>query len=602
MKSYRIVSLLLLLFLASRLSAQTFTLTFSATDGEGNPYRLDSVQVRDMSQGWTTTLLYPDTTMNLTVGQNTILTQPVMQTSMQVFPNPAQGKAYAQISSNRDITGVIKLLRSDGVTLCDATANLTAGTNTIQLNPGGEGLFYVQFITDGTQNSQKFIALSSEGSPSIKVLPSGRKSGKGDNTGTFATSDIMRLVGYATFQNATIESSPIVRNITSSQTFNFQLPINYSAPIVTTTYVDDVTTSSATCGGLVENDGGKPVTTRGFCYSSDHTPTIEDYITSNGEGTGSYSTTLENLQPGTTYLVRAYAFNALGFAYGDALAFTTPMTDNDPSDDGALPGLFSINDSTQIVFSKGNLQYSTMGNHLTADGEPTSGTWRFAEAQYLYAGDANAFIGPTYAGFIDLFGWGTSGWSGGGAEACQPYSSSTANEDYISLSDITSTNADWGHYNAIQNGGNEPAQWRVLSASEWQYLFDNNEARNGRYAEATITSGSDEYHGMILLPDLFDLPDGCQYTAGYANGYATNNYSLDQWESMEQAGAVFLVAAGRRNGTDLAWQNSRCIYWSGTANDNSSARLIFIISGAMTSDGADQIHSGASVRLVRNAQ
>ena len=108
MKSYRIVSLLLLLFLASRLSAQTFTLTFSATDGEGNPYRLDSVQVRDMSQGWTTTLLYPDTTMNLTVGQNAILTQPVMQTSMQVFPNPAQGKAYAQISSNRDITGVIK--------------------------------------------------------------------------------------------------------------------------------------------------------------------------------------------------------------------------------------------------------------------------------------------------------------------------------------------------------------------------------------------------------------------------------------------------------------------------------------------------------------
>jgi len=94
-------------------------------------------------------------------------------------------------------------------------------------------------------------------------------------------------------------------------------------PVLTTSMVSDITATTATCGGNITSDGGFAVTARGVCWSINSNPTITDAYTTDGTGTGSFTSNLTNLQPGTVYYVRAYATNSVGTSYGNEQSFTT---------------------------------------------------------------------------------------------------------------------------------------------------------------------------------------------------------------------------------------------------------------------------------------
>lgn len=104
---------------------------------------------------------------------------------------------------------------------------------------------------------------------------------------------------------------------------NFKTSLNGSAPSVQTYPVQDITQTTALSGGRVSNDGGAEVTERGICWTTSGTPTISDTHLSNGTGTGGYTIQMTNLQPNTTYYVRAYATNSIGTNYGSIKEFTT---------------------------------------------------------------------------------------------------------------------------------------------------------------------------------------------------------------------------------------------------------------------------------------
>lgn len=262
--------------------------------------------------------------------------------------------------------------------------------------------------------------------------------------------------------------------------------------------------------------------------------------------------------------------------------------------DGATMALFSVSPTKQVRFSRGNLQY-----------QASTGTWRFAEKQYDCCGGDNDCIAEGYDGWIDLFGWGTSGWESGATEY-QPWAVSEEYADYWSggipgnsLVDGCA-NADWGVYNAISNGGNRAGLWRTMTANEWVYLLGDNDTRVGKWAVATI----DGLRGMVVLPDEWTLPDGLTYTVGQASGWETNYYTVEQWDRMEQAGAVFLPAAGMRRGTVSGrfafWPNATGLYWSSTGADESAAWGMNFIGSDYICPGHGVRSWGISVRLVKD--
>lgn len=95
-----------------------------------------------------------------------------------------------------------------------------------------------------------------------------------------------------------------------------------TATVITAT-ITNLTSSSAKSGGEIIEDGGAEVIARGVCWSTNPNPTIEDSITMDGAGIGSFESNLTDLEINKTYYVRAYATNSIGIAYGSEKSFTT---------------------------------------------------------------------------------------------------------------------------------------------------------------------------------------------------------------------------------------------------------------------------------------
>lgn len=272
---------------------------------------------------------------------------------------------------------------------------------------------------------------------------------------------------------------------------------------------------------------------------------------------------------------------------------------------GSLSGVFTVASGKTVKFSQGNLQYQASTN-----------TWRFAEHQYDYVGKAAGNTAPssTQSGWIDMFGWGTSGISGYSpiATCYQPWSTSTTDGQYNPYGS-TSTNlydggsnkgkADWG-YNAISNGGNtQNFGWRTLTSAEWAYLFNTrsnttvNGVKNARFARATVNSKA----GVIIFPDNYTHPSGVTQPTNinsYTSDYTGNSYNTTQWSSMESAGAVFLPAAGYRSGTSINYVGSIGYYWSSTASSASNAYFVYFNSSNGDPSSDYNRYYGRSVRLV----
>ncbi|MCQ2274545.1 MAG: hypothetical protein MJZ86_07120 [Bacteroidales bacterium] len=266
--------------------------------------------------------------------------------------------------------------------------------------------------------------------------------------------------------------------------------------------------------------------------------------------------------------------------------------------DGCLPGTFSVSETKEVRFSKGNLQYTTVGTHTTATGT-SPGTWRFAEHQYDFVGNGavgnvykdgikcnNENISSNYTGWIDLFCWATSGWDCGNIHY-QPYNyeGGSRNQGYgygplegiyanIDLLVGSYKYSDWGQFNAISNGGNQPNVWRTLNKTEWSYLMSsrggNTPTINGHAHCFSADVKVNGIPGILIFPDAFVWPNNVTNIPSRFNhkipvdinredydfddpeydNWNGIDYNISEFQILQAAGCVFLPAAGYRY-----WQN-----------------------------------------------
>lgn len=166
----------------------------------------------------------------------------------------------------------------------------------------------------------------------------------------------------------------------------------------------------------------------------------------------------------------------------------------------------------------------------------------------------------------------------------------------------TSANYDWGYYNAIINGGNQPNQWRTLTHSEWRYILRTRTTNSGlRYAKANVNN----VNGIILLPDdwmanYFGLNNTDDYTANFNSNVINES---DWANSLQVHGAVVLPAALIRDGTTMSGEwNGTGFYWSTTANGSKSAYVVSFSNTDLVPAGnsisSRNRYYGLSVRLV----
>ncbi len=150
-----------------------------------------------------------------------------------------------------------------------------------------------------------------------------------------------------------------------------------SAPTVTTTAVSAITTTTATSGGNVTADGGATVTARGVCWALTANPVATGSHTTDGSGTGTFTSSITGLTAATTYHVRAYATNSIGTSYGTDISFSTTG--------GAPPAPVAIA-ATSIT-----------GNSFTANWNASSGA-----TSYRFDVSTSSSFGTFVTGYSNL--------------------------------------------------------------------------------------------------------------------------------------------------------------------------------------------------------
>ena len=129
-----------------------------------------------------------------------------------------------------------------------------------------------------------------------------------------------------------------------------------------TTAASAIATTTATSGGSITTSGGGSITANGVCWATTASPTTGSSKTTDTViQSGSFSSSLTGLAPGTLYYVRSYATNSEGTTYGAQISFTTLTTTPTVT-------TTAISSLTGTSASSGGSISATGGAAITTDG------------------------------------------------------------------------------------------------------------------------------------------------------------------------------------------------------------------------------------------
>lgn len=290
-----------------------------------------------------------------------------------------------------------------------------------------------------------------------------------------------------------------------------------------------ITHNSALSGGNITDDGGTIVTARGVCWSTSQNPTTEDNKTTDGTGTGSFTSSLTGLSSETIYYLRAYSTNSAGSGYGQQVILNTysgTITDFD----GNVYNTVIIGTQTWMAE---NLKVSHYPDGTTIQLVEDNSAWEklnFADKAYCYYNN-NSSNGDTYGA---LYTW---------AAAMNGANSSDANPSGVQ--------------------GVCPDDWHLPSDTEWTQLTDylgGESVAGGKLKETGTTHWNSPNNGATNESGFTAIPGGLRHAVLFL-GLSTNA----------------LFRSSTEYSSSDVWDRSLRYDYSGVSRSNSDKTLGFSV-------------------------
>ena len=280
-------------------------------------------------------------------------------------------------------------------------------------------------------------------------------------------------------------------------------------PTLTTSAVTNVTETAATLNGVIsivsENCDNPTNTEQGFVYATTIQPTTANNKV-NVNGTN-ISTTLENLEPNTTYYARTFLTNALGEFYGNEVSFITNQAicdGNNPiyldtngvtikaCDDANVGDIGEINGVTYTVVDEAMLREMAT---FEDDGFSNIVTTKVTDMSVLFSEDNNTFN-------QDISSWDVSNVT----DMSRMFALNLSFNQPIGDWDVSNV-TDMSTMFLICNFNQPIGDWDVSNVTDMSGMFAETFAFNQPIGDWDVSSVTDMQQ-MFKYADVFNQPIG----------------------------------------------------------------------------------------------
>jgi hypothetical protein len=284
------------------LASPAFTGTVAI--GTTNPSSSAVLDLTSTSQG----LLLP----RLTYVQKTAISNPVA--GLILFCSDCGTSGEMQLYNGTNFVNMVGADAQFALPTLSATSAATAITSSSFTTGGSIGSDGGAFVT------ARGVVWNTSTNPTISFST---KTTDGTGIGNFSSS-VTGLTSGVTYYVRAYATNSVGTKYGPEITVNSAQAV---ATLATTTAASSITATSASSGGNITYNGGATVTASGVVWSTSASPTVAlSTKTTDGTATGTFTSSITNLSPGTLYYVRSYATNSAGTSYGAQISFTTLTT------------------------------------------------------------------------------------------------------------------------------------------------------------------------------------------------------------------------------------------------------------------------------------
>lgn len=205
--------------------AQSITLSFTGQTIRGRYVDMDSIRINNLTQGWTATLVAPDTSCSFDLTAIKINSAMAAELSQNV-PNPFHGTTEVRLSLPKPDKVGLQVHDIGGRLFADYNGNLPDGEHRFEISLATPQSYLLSATTSSGTSSVKMVNLGSGGANKISHL--GQMEGKSLRDGDYdiVFGDALECTGYTTYCDSIYESEALdvtVGNSNTQQTLWFNL-------------------------------------------------------------------------------------------------------------------------------------------------------------------------------------------------------------------------------------------------------------------------------------------------------------------------------------------------------------------------------------------
>ncbi len=259
--------------------AQDIVISFTGVNANGGYQRLDSVVIHNYSQGWERTAVYPDTTMiaRITDIENHSIDNYMLSSNV---PNPFDGKTEFELSVHEVGNVLVSVCDMAGRNYASFDGNLDAGIHRFEVVLSEPKVYVLSAIVNGMTSSIKMVNLG-HGNANAIVHKGYSAESKIVVSGDFNLNDVMKYIGYATYNGVLHTSTPVTKVQTGSENISLEFDIvDCSTPSLTEINVERCV--AYTLGGETYTESGDYVQTLQDVNGCDSVVLLHLTITNNG--------------------------------------------------------------------------------------------------------------------------------------------------------------------------------------------------------------------------------------------------------------------------------------------------------------------------------